>query len=273
MSVERLRFATELEARPPAGVLTVETTLEHFSIVTYGIDPLALQRQFHPRFVPDLVADSEGTPRALISAVTFLDRDFRSVLAPWWKQRFGQTNYRSYVTDTATGEHVAWFFGTCLDSALVVVPRHLWQLPWHRARFEFDCVRAAGGDRYATYRVATRSAWAPAELDLEDAGAPPTTLDGFPDLETGLVLLTQPTRGFYFRRDGALGSYSIWHDRMQPTIGAVKHARFPLFERLGLLAPSGAASPHSVLLAPTIDFTIYLPPRRVDVPPVRNRGA
>ncbi|MCP3917735.1 MAG: hypothetical protein GY711_19500 [bacterium] len=30
-----------------------------------------------------------------------------------------------------------------------------------------------------------------------------------------------PPRGFYHRRDGRLGSYTIWYERLQPTRGCV----------------------------------------------------
>src|SRR6185436_1590011 len=116
MSLDGLRFEPSLLSRPVPGGLAAETTLLHFAIVTYLVDPSALRTHLHPRFEPDCIRIAGGVPRALVSAVTFLDRDFRFVVFPWFKSAFGQTNYRSYVTDTTTGDHVAWFFGTCLDS-------------------------------------------------------------------------------------------------------------------------------------------------------------
>jgi uncharacterized protein YqjF (DUF2071 family) len=134
MSIENLRFTQTLLSKPIARGLAAETTLEHFAIVTYRVDPSTLRKHLHPRFEPACIADDGGARQALVSVVTFLDRDFRFVAFPWFKRSFGQTNYRAYVEDTETGEQVAWFFGTCLDSASVVVPRYLWKLPWHRAR-------------------------------------------------------------------------------------------------------------------------------------------
>jgi uncharacterized protein YqjF (DUF2071 family) len=199
----------------------------------------------------------------LVSAVTFLDRDFRFVACPWITRSFGQTNYRAYVEDTETGEQAAWFFGTCLDSLAVAVPRYLWKLPWHRARMAFDCQYDAAAARYSTFEVTTRSRWAPARLVVEDSGQPPTELSGVSHLEAALVLLTHPTRGYFFRRDRSLGSYRIWHDRATPTVGAIREARYPLLHRLELVPEGDRGSLHSVLLQPHIDFTIYLPPSKI----------
>ena len=89
---------------------------------------------------------------------------------------------------------------------------------------------------------------------------PPHELDGFPDLESGLVLLTHPLRGYFYRRDGKLGSYSVWHDKLQTTEGRVATASFPLLQQLGLIHDGDVSGIHSVLIQPEIDFTIYLPP-------------
>lgn len=239
--LRELRFTPALLTRPAVHRFCAETTLHHFAIVSFLVD------------VP-------SGRHALVSAVTFLDRDFRFSGLPWLRASFGQTNYRAYVTDRETGEHVVWFFGTCLDSASVVVPRYLWKLPWHRARFVFACDFDANARRYRTFRVTTASRWAPAALELEDLGVSPPALDGFNQPEAGLVLLTHPLRGFFRRRDGALGTYAIWHDRLQPTTGRLVDASYPLFDALGLTAADTPPAVHSVLIQPSVDFTIYLPP-------------
>ena len=263
MSIEDLRFTPSLLSKPLPRGMAVETTLQHFAIVTYWVDSDRLRTHLHPRFEPDVVQVGEGSSRALVSVVTFLDRDFRFVACPWFTGSFGQTNYRAYVMDTHTGEHAAWFFGTCLDSLSVAVPRYVWKLPWHRARMRFDCRYDEALGRYSTFSVATESQWAPGRLTLEDSGEPPNALAGFSNLEAGLLLLTHPLRGYFFRRDGGLGSYAIWHPRMEPTVGTVKAATYPLLDRLDLVAQGDTRSVHSVLLRRSIDFTIYLPPVRV----------
>jgi uncharacterized protein YqjF (DUF2071 family) len=260
---EDLRYTLSLLTKPAPRGLAAETTLQHFVIVTYWVDSSNLRKHLHPRFEPVCLAVNGRARQALISVVTFLDRDFRFAVCPWFKRSFGQTNYRAYVTDTQTGEHAAWFFGPCLDSVSVAVPRYLWRLPWHHARMDFNCRYDQAAKRYTIFSVSARSRWAPARLAIEDSGKPPTQLAGVSNLESGLVLLTHPLCGYFFRQDGSLGSYSIWHDRAQLTVGAIQEARYPLLQRLGLVEAGDQSEIHSVLIQPSIDFTIYLPPSRI----------
>lgn len=246
--------------RKPPSVLTVETTLSHFAIITYMVEPAVLRTHVHERFELDCITSRDDTQKALISVVPFVDRDFRLVRCPWPKWTFGQTNYRAYVTDSESGEHVAWFFGTSLASLFVNIPRVIWKLPWHNAHMRFDTQYDREFGRYTEYRMVTSSKWAPAELELEDSGIPPKELYGFPDLESGLVLLTHPLCGYFYLRDGKLGSYSIWHKKLQTTEGRVTTASFPLLQELGLIHDGELSAIHSVLMQPETDFTIYLPP-------------
>jgi hypothetical protein len=128
---------------------------------------------------------------------------------------------------------------------------------------DFTCRYDQAAGRYAIFNVKTRSDWAPAQLAIEDSGEPPSKLAGISNLEAGLVLLTHPLRGYFFRQDGTLGSYAVWHDRAKSTVGTIQEARYPLLQQLGLVEEGDQSNVHSVLLQPSIDFTIYLPPSRV----------
>ena len=143
------------------------------------------------------------------------------------------------------------------------IPRLVWKLPWHRAQIRFDVQYDRKEDRYEHYRLQTDSQWAKIELELSDTGNMPDHLLGFTDLESGLVLLIHPLKGYFYRRDGQLGNYSIWHDQLQPTVGYVERANFSLLESLGLVVSGDLSDIHSVLIQPEIDFTIYLLPTSV----------
>ncbi len=258
-----LRYSAEMLARPPLSGIDVVSGLEHFAIVTYAILPERLRPLVHERFELDCIPGPDGKPRALVSMVPFLDRDFHFARLPWPRFRFGQTNYRAYVIDRNTGRRGVWFFGTTLDAWSVAVPRYLWKLPWHRGHTRFFCRYDAGTRRYTRYRLATLSNWAPARLDLEDSGMTPDDAAGFADLETAAVVLTHPLDGFFYRRDGALGSYRVWHDRLQLNAGRVVNAHIGLFDRLGLVTFAEQTSPYSVLMQPLTEFTIFLPPQKL----------
>ncbi len=258
-----LRYTAAMLRRPRLGGLDVVSLLEHFAIITYAIPPERLRPHVHPRFDLELIHAEDGSPRALVSVVPFEDRDFRFVRCPWPRFHMGQTNYRAYVIDRETGEHCVWFWGTTLGSWTVSVPHYLWRLPWHGGRVAFDCQYDEAAGRYARYRMATRSDWAPVKLELEDTGELLDELPGFTDLEHGRMILTHPSKGAFYRRDGKLGTYNVWHDPLDLTTGRLLRAEFGLFDRLGVVPFAEQLTPHSVLIQRVTEFAIGLPPKRL----------
>ena len=163
--------------RPRAKPSDVITTLRHFAIVTYAVPPERVAGLVDERFALDTI-QVDGQERALISVVPFEDEDFRWAASDGPRWRFGQTNYRIYVRDRQTGKRAVWFLGTTLGSWRVVVPRYLWRLPWHYGRFTLTCEQVVDG-QYSTYRIETRSRWAPLALELEHHADAPLELPGF----------------------------------------------------------------------------------------------
>jgi uncharacterized protein YqjF (DUF2071 family) len=252
-----LRFSDYLHPRPQPSGIDVQCKLQHFAIISYAIAPERVRGLIPDRFALDTVM-IDGQARALISVVPFIDVDFTSAKYPFPKFTMGQTNYRIYIVDQETGERCVWFLGTTLDSWTLLVPRHLWQLPWHAGKITFNCQQDSHG-RYLQYQMTTESDWVPAQLSLAQTDST-VSLAGFPDTETGLVFLTHPLAGFYHRRDGRLGTYRVWHDRLQVQAAQLRHARFGLLSRLNIVSAAEQLKPHSVLLEPINEFTIYLPP-------------
>ncbi|MFD0659618.1 hypothetical protein [Thermocatellispora tengchongensis] len=72
-------------------------------------------------------------------------------------------------------------------------------------------------------------------------------------------MLTHPTVGWYLRRDGRVGTYSIWHPPMRAVHLEAGSARFAVFEGLGLVGAGDR--PHSILAQRSIPFDIHTPPR------------
>lgn len=261
--MEPLSFADFLHPRPRPRGLDVVSQLHHFAIITYAVDPARLKPHIHERFKLDTVT-IDGDEKALLSVVPFIDVDFTSAVYLFPKLRMGQTNYRIYVIDQETNKRAVWFLGTTLDSWTQAIPYYLWKLPWHRGRMTFDCQYNNQLERYDYYRMRTASAWAPAEVELVQTAVAEPDLSGFCDLETGLICLTHPLTGFYFRRDGKLGSYQVWHERLTMQPGQLISASFGLLERLEMVTLAEQQRPHSVLLDPHNEFTVYLPPRIVN---------
>ena len=254
-----LRFSDFLHSRPKPTGIDVTCKLQHFAIITYAFPPERFSGVMPERFRLDTVF-IDGQERALVSVVPFIDVDFTSAVYRFPKFRMGQTNYRLYIVDQETNEKCVWFLGTTLDSWTLLVPHFLWNLPWYSGEVTFDCVRGKDG-RYERYCMNTRAEWAPAEVELTQQEDSKWDLPGFQDNESALVYLTHPLRGFYYRRDGKLGTYHVWHDRLQVQPAQLVRANFGLLERLGLVTVPEQQQPHSVLVEPVNEFTIYLPPK------------
>jgi hypothetical protein len=248
----------------PRGWADAHSTLRHFALINYALPRARLARYIPTdRFaIPEFVIG--GQRRALLSVVPFWDADFRFPrLAPFLKFQFGQTNHRVYITDRRTGEPAVWFFGTTLGSPVVHIPRLLWRLPWHPARYRVDCRYNPARRAYDRFAYDIASRWGAGRVRLRDTGQPLRLLDGFASLDEQRLILTHPVAGYYRRLDGTLGSYSIWHAAIPLTLGQPEQLYFSLYERLGLLSRAEMQQPHSIFLCPEVAFEIHLPPRRL----------
>ncbi|MBG0830904.1 DUF2071 domain-containing protein [Planomonospora sp. ID67723] len=238
-----------------------ETELDDFAIVSYRVPAGALARMLPAGFAPMEFAFADGETSAMVSAVAFRDRDFHFRFCPPAAISCGQINYRAYVT--ADGEPGVWFFGTSLDHPVVAVPRLLWGMPWSRARIGITADWDAAPARWRLDGDGAR-------CEAAELAAPPETLDGFTGESHWMAMLTHPTLGWYRRRDGRVGTYSIWHPPMRPRHLAASSARFHVFEELGLTAPE--SEPHSILAQESIHFDVHTPPRRSREGSARSAG-
>ncbi|MEA2674737.1 MAG: hypothetical protein QOI92_1929 [Chloroflexota bacterium] len=231
------------------------TVLRNFALVTFDVDPAALAAVLPPELAPEVRRLADGRDRAFVSAVSFRDIDFRFRGAAALKASFDQTNYRAYVFGPDGGRGV-YFFETTLDSRLALIPRRLWGMPWYGGATTIEASWDAG--RCLAYRHVCAGERNKVDAAFTGTDVPAGRLDGFGDTEDAAVVVTHPLDGFFRRPDGRLGRYSVWHPRLRPTIGTAVRARYAVFERLGLVGP--AAQPHSVLLQPSVEFDVHLPP-------------
>ena len=207
--------------------------------------------------------DVHGEKVAFLSVVPFLDCDFSFYrLVPFWKMKFAQTNHRVYVIDRQTGEHMVWFLGTTLGSRMVHPAQWLWQIPWHLAKYEMDCVYDSVISHYTNYAINIESEWGGGHIEIEDSGQPIELCAGFSSLDEMMLILTHPVQGYYWCRNGRLGGYSVWHEIMQLTQGRPKHIYLNLYERLGILSKAEMQTPHSIFICPKITFEVHMPPKQ-----------
>ncbi len=260
--MDSLKLKDFLQPRPTPKGIDILCKLQHFAIITYAVTPSRFDGLFPERFKLDTLIIN-GEEKALISVVPFIDVDFTSAVFPFPKFTMGQTNYRIYIIDRETNERCVWFLGTTLDSWTLAVPRFCWNLPWYSGEVKFDCEFNDSQKIYSKYKMTTEATWAPAKVELSQTKDTPIELPGFPDTETGLVYLTHPLAGFYYCRDGKLGTYRVWHKQLDVSSANFVSASFGLLSRLGLVTQDEQQAAHSVLIEPMNEFTIYLPPKVV----------
>lgn len=261
--MKKLLFTDYLIERPKPSGIDVLCKLKHFSIITYAISPERVRKLIPDRFDLDTI-QINGKPKALISVVPFIDVDFTSAVFPFPNFTMGQTNYRIYIIDKKTGERAVWFLGTTLDSWTLIIPKRLWNLPWHSGKVSFDCDFNVEKNIYSKYKMSTKAKWAPADVELIQDENLKFSFEGFPDTETALVYLTHPLAGFYHRRDNKLGVYRVWHERLEVTPAKLKSANFGLLTKLNIVTLEEQQNPYSVMIEPINEFTIYLPPKIID---------
>lgn len=250
------RWDQTMHARPRLRWANAVTSLDSFAIVTFAVDPDQLARTIEPPFTPEVLTIPGRGEVGLVSAVSFRDRDFHFTLAPWPRLSCGQVNYRAYVRD-ADGTRGVWFFGTSLDSWLVAIPRRLWSMPWHRDHISIT----AAWEPPSSYRLDVTGDWGGALASLHGTGVAAGCVDGFVDAEDCAVVLTDPYIGWYRRRDGGTGRYTVWHEQLELERADADVARYDVFERLGLVGHDDA--PLSCLVQRTTDFDVHTPPQRV----------
>lgn len=256
---EERKLEDYLTERPKPKGMDVLCGLQHFAIITYAVPAERFSGIFPDRFQLDTIEVNERS-LGLISVVPFIDVDFTSAVFPFPKFTMGQTNYRIYIIDRTTGERCVWFLGTTLDSWTLAVPRYLWNLPWHAGKVRFDCCLNRSTGLYEKYEMTTESNWAEAAVELHQSGEDVFDFPGFPDSESALVYLTHPLAGFYYRRDGKLGTYGVWHKELLVKPATLQSGCFRLLSKLGIVSESEQRNPYSVLIEPLNEFTIYLPP-------------
>jgi len=250
-----------IQNRSRRSLLDVNTQLEHFAIISYKVPIDKIQHLIPAPFQLWTFIEDE-TEYALISAVPFKDRDFSFYrISKMIKFDFFQTNFRAYIIDTRDGTHAAWFFGTTLGSLMSLIPKKVWKMPWDYGKYTFSSILV--GEKYTNYAMRFKSNQGDGRVHLKSAGKAMQLLEGFKNMEEQILILTHPVIGYYNLSETELGTYEIWHPKIELKEGIAIEMYFELFEKLGFLTKEEMNKPHSVLITPEIEFDILLPPKRI----------
>jgi uncharacterized protein YqjF (DUF2071 family) len=239
--------------RPALRWTNAQTVLECFGMFTYAVEPARLAR-----CLPDGIVVDERAGTGLVSAVPFLDRDFRFRALPFAKVSCGQVNYRAYVR--LGDQRGVFFFGTSLDSVFVLLPRIVWRMPWHRDRLRIEA-SWGDGDRCAAYHLDARGAWGSAVVHARGTGRRLPDPACFTEAADCRATMLDPFTGWYLRRNGrGLGRYTVWHEPLDLEEVVVDEARFQVFDDLDLL--DAGQAPLAAGVQRSVAFDVHTPPVR-----------
>ena len=261
-----MKFKEELDSRINSrgkrSLLDVNTILEHFSIISYKVPVKKIQHLIPRPF--KLWTFNEGDSKfALISAVPFKDKDFSFYrIAKFPKFNFFQTNFRTYIIDERDQSNSAWFFGTTLGSFTSLIPKYIWKMPWEYGKYHFSF--KLSNNVYSEYNMNFSSKQGKGIVNIQSSNSKMELLEGFQTIDEQLLILTHPVIGYYNLLKNKLGTYEIWHPKMELYIGKAEKLYFEIFERLGFLTKEEMNNPHSVLIAPEIEFDILMPPKKIE---------
>ncbi len=260
-------LSRRIATRSKRSLLDVNTLLEHFAIVSYRV-PVERMSTLIPKPFKLWTYFVKGKEYALVSAVTFKDKDFSFYrISRFPKFNFYQTNFRAYIYHETTMEPLAWFFGTTLGSITNIIPKKRWKMPWNRGKY--SCDFELQDHKYLKYKMNFKSKFGESRVDIESSDKPMELTEGFDTLEQQKLILTHPVIGYYHSGKSNIGTYEIWHQEMNMHHGRAKDLYYGQFDDLGFLSASEMKKPHSILLTKEIEFDILLPPRMVDLTKIR----
>lgn len=235
---------------------SIQVDIQNFALVTHAVPAERVRRLVPDRFELQTFIDESGTERALISCNSFCNRQLH-----WYPFRypavdFDQFTFRTYVT--YKDEQTAYFFGTYCSTRSSTAAQ--WSVAVGTFYADFDVDIQGGRDGYPFYSCcAVTEAHGETSIELTALERP----EAKHPFSTGRELsefITYRLRGLARSPMGFIAHGPIDHRHMDTWSGTLTRGRFDFWYSLGLLEPSEAMDAYSVLVEPSIRFTIY-PPR------------
>jgi hypothetical protein len=257
----RNELENRINSRQKRSLLDINTRLEHFAIISYKVPVDRIQHLIPKPFKLWTFFENE-IEYALISAVPFKDKDFSLYrILKFIKFSFYQTNFRTYIVNQNNNTHCAWFFGTTLGSLTSIIPKRIWKMPWeygqYKTNFTFE------NNFYANYQIDFKSKHGNGNIRIKSKNKKMILHNGFKSLDEQILILTHPVIGYYNLIDNKIGTYEIWHPKIDLYEGKSEKTYFEIFEKLGFLSKKEMDNPHSILMTNEIEFDILMPPKKM----------
>lgn len=233
----------------PERLTIVSTLLKDLLYVSYLVPS---ERVRH--LVPSVLQLQTMEDMVFVSVVMMRNTDVGPVWLPWPRQQYNQLNIRTYVDDPVTGGRAVFFFRSGITSLTALAVPRLLGLPWEKITLHIEsvstgnglCTLKAGGHFHGTVTME-------AQANRRCSASPPDAAERITAPQIGFVLATDRQRLLRFR---------VKHPFVEPVLCDMTAFLFPLLEQTGMVKKEEMGQPHSVLLVPSTQFLVYLPPRR-----------
>jgi uncharacterized protein YqjF (DUF2071 family) len=228
----------------------VSTLLKDLLYISYLVPSERVRK-----LVPSILRLQTTDDKVFVSVVMMRNTSVGPLWIPWPRQHYNQLNIRTYVDDPTTGGGAVFFFRSGITSLSALAVPRLLGLPWEKITLHLEskltsgglCSLKANGDFHGMVVMEAQSS--------RRGGAPsPDTTEQITAPQIGFVTATDQHRLLRFR---------VKHPFVEPVLCDMTAFRFPLLEQTGMVKKEEMGRPHSVLLVPSTQFLIYLPPRRV----------
>ena len=239
-------------------VTTAQVDVQNFALVTHAVPAERVRKHLPARFELETFVSKSGREMAFISSSTFCNRQIRWSAARYPAHDFDQCTFRTYVT--WQGLRGAYFFGTYVSTRLSYVGQRMVAANTRLADFDVDIRGGAEGYPVFDARVVAGDQQLVLQLEaLEKPSAQPP----FASVNEHTQFITYRLHGFARSPFGE--TYGpIEHCHMDPWAGRLREGRFDFWEDMGVLEPDEANDVFSVLVEPSVRFTLH-PPRRAGV--------
>ena len=234
--------------------VSLQIDIQNFALITHAVPAERVRSHVPDRFrLQTFVRD--GREMALVSANGFCNRQTHLTGVRHPAHDFDQITFRTYVE--FKGRLGSYFLGTYVGTKPSLVGQFSVALNTWLADFDVDIDLDTDG--YRSYSFAAAGPRGDVSFDVEATEAPLAKAPfGTGDELAGFI--THRLWGFTKSPMGIQIQGRVDHRRMRPYAGRLVGGRFEFWERLGILEPDEFDHPYSVLIEPSVRFTLF-PPR------------
>ncbi len=234
---------------------TAQVDVDNFVLVTHAVPASRLRAHVPDYFHLETFTSESGEEMCLISVTSFCNRQLHWSAARHPAHDFDQMNFRTYVSHK--GRRGSYFFGTYVSTRLSFLGQSAVAANSYLASFQVDV--NGGPTGYPAYSTVAATSHGEGSFVIEATNHP----EAVHPFETGdehAQFITYRLHGFARNPLGFQTYGPVEHRRMSPWSGTLLSGRFDFWERLEILQPEEVVPAYSVLVEPSVRFTLH-PPR------------